>query len=107
MSKLKNKGITISSPFDTTVHNTEWTAAALLANWINDISKEESIPIGIANVERRETQSGKRADISIPVSQRTDKLLCLIECKIPQWDVFNADLKDDARRKALKRGAPY
>ena len=94
MSKLKNKGITISSPFDTTVHNTEWTAAALLANWINDISKEESIPIGIANVERRETQSGKRADISIPVSQLIDKLFCLISCTSSNFKILFLILKN-------------
>lgn len=107
MGKLKNKNTDISNPFDSTVHNTEWTCAALVANWINDIVKEENIPVGTATVEQRNKASGKRADISIQVSPRNEKLLCLIECKIPQWDVFNFDLKEDARKKALKRGAPY
>lgn len=107
MSKLKNKVIRISNPFEVTSHNTEWTCAALLTGWINEIAKEKGIPIGTAKVERQEEGTRKRVDISIPTSPKSEKLLCVIECKIPQLDVYNYELKDDARKKADRRGAPY
>ncbi|MDP2983683.1 MAG: N-6 DNA methylase [Candidatus Latescibacter sp.] len=47
-------------------------------------------------------------DAVIFESQRSNKVVCVIEAKPPQWDVFNEmELKEPARQKAVSRKAPY
>lgn len=93
--------------FDSESHKTEWTCAAKLAGWINEIAKEKNIPVGIAEVETKTKDSGKRSDIIIYETPKNVSVLCVIECKQPFWDVFNEELKDDARSKGNKRKSPY
>lgn len=104
---MKSKKQVIPNPYDTSSHKNEWTCASKLAEWINEIIKENDIPFGKAEVETTGTGSQKRSDIIIYETQQSKKILCGIETKIPQWDVFNSVLFDDARNKANKRKAKY
>lgn len=107
MSRIKNKKSSLPNAFDADSHKTEWTCAAKLAEWINEIARDKKIPIGIAEVETKTKASGKRSDIIIYESPKNISVLCVIECKQPFWDVFNEELLVDARGKANKRKAPY
>ncbi|OFX29125.1 MAG: hypothetical protein A2X08_01450 [Bacteroidetes bacterium GWA2_32_17] len=107
MSRIKNKKSNLPDAFDSESHKTEWTCAAKLAGWINEIAKEKDIPIGVAEVETKTKDSGKRSDIIIYKTPKNLDALCVIECKQPFWDVFNEELKEDARNKGNKRKAPY
>jgi hypothetical protein len=47
-------------------------------------------------------------DVVIYESQRSQKVLCLIEAKPPSYDVFDEkELKEPARKKATERRAKY
>ena len=107
MSRIKNKKTSLPDAFISQSHKTEWTCAAKLAEWINEIVKEKNIPIGVAEVETKTKDSGKRSDIIIYETPKNLKALCVIECKQPFWDVFNEELKEDARNKGNKRKSPY
>jgi len=107
MSRIKNKKSSLPDAFDSESHKTEWTCAAKLAEWLNEIAKEKNIPIGKAEVETTSPDSRKRSDIVIHETPKNLSALCVIECKQPFWDVFNEELKDDARGKGNKRKAPY
>ena len=50
-TKLTEKPSRVSSPFDTTSHKTERTANQKFVEWINQLTKERSLPIGIAEQE--------------------------------------------------------
>ncbi len=93
--------------FNSESHKTEWTCAAKIAGWINEIVKEKNIPIGVAEVETKTRESGKRSDIIIYETPKNVSVLCVIECKRPFWDVFNEELKEDARNKGNNRKSPY
>jgi len=107
MSRIKNKKSSLPDAFGLESHKTEWTCAAKLAEWINEIARDKKIPVGIAEVETKTKESGKRSDIILYETPRNTEVLCVIECKQPFWDVFNDDLKDDARGKSNQRRAPY
>ncbi len=107
MSKLSDKRSNLPDAFNLESHKTEWTCAAKLAEWINEIARDKKIPIGIAEVETKTKDSGKRSDIIIYETPKNISVLCVIECKQPLWDVFNDELKDDARNKGNIRRAPY
>lgn len=107
MSRIKNKKVKLPGAFDSESHKTEWTCAAKLAEWINEIAKERNIPVGITEVETKTKSSGKRSDIIIYETPRNVKVFCVIECKQPFWDVFNEELKQDALKKSFQRKAPY
>jgi len=51
-SKISGKKARFPSPFDITIHKNEWTCAAKLGEWINDITKEKDIPFGKASRRR-------------------------------------------------------
>jgi adenine-specific DNA methylase len=104
--RISSKSQTIFST-ESTIHNTEWTCAAILAKWIDETAKEKNIPIGSAVVETTTELSRKRSAILIYESPRNISVLCVIECKQPFWDVFEEGLIDDARRKGNRRKAPY
>jgi type I restriction enzyme M protein len=107
-SKISGKKTRFPSPFDTTTHKTEWTCAAKVAEWINDITKEKNIPLGQAEVETTTEGDRKRVDISIFRSTKSNKILCVIEMKQPFCDPFDEkELKEPAREKATKRKAKY
>lgn len=107
MSRIKHTKSSLPNAFDSGSHKTEWTCAAKLAEWINEIARDKKIPIGIAEVETKTFDSRKRSDIVIYETPQHAAVLCVIECKQPFWDVFNEELKDDARAKGNKRKALY
>ena len=106
-SKLSDKSGIIPSPFEAVSCKTEWTCAAKLCEWINEITKEKDIPLGKAEVETTTEGNRKRADIIIYESPTSQRVVSIIETKQPFWDVFAEELKEDARDKANKRKAPY
>ena len=99
MSKFVN-------PFEVVDHQTEWSAAAIIAEWINQITKEEGLPFGPARVEKRGVDK-KRPDCVLYESPSCTKTVLLIEFKKPFYDPFDAELKEAARQKAAKRKPPY
>ena len=106
-SKLPGKTVRVSSPFENTIHKTEWTAAAKAAEWINGLVKEKGLPFGQAEVEIIQTGTRKRADVSLFESPQSSRTLCVIEFKPPFFDSFAEELKTDAHKKANKRKAKY
>jgi hypothetical protein len=107
MSRKNNNRVGISDPFNKNTQNTEWTCAEILVEWINQIISEANIPLGTARAKRKKVGFLNRTDIEIQSSPNGSEVICVIECKIPQWDVFNFELKEDARKKAAQRNAPY
>ncbi len=107
VSKLSGRTISVSSPFDSTVHKTEWTGAAKVAAWIDDLVREKGLPFGKAEVETTQKVTRKRADINIFESPQSSNTLCVIEFKLPFFDPFADELKTDAQQKANKRKAKY
>ena len=106
-SKLSGKTVRVSSPFENTIHKTEWTAAAKAAEWINGLVKEKGLPFGQAEVEIIQTGTRKRADVSLFESPQSSRTLCVIEFKPPFFDSFAEELKTDAHKKANNRKAKY
>ena len=106
-SKLSGKSVRVSSPFESSIHKTEWTAAAKAAEWINGLVKEKGLPFGQAEVEIIQTGTRKRADVSLFESPQSSRTLCVIEFKPPFFDSFAEELKTDAHQKANKRKAKY
>ena len=51
MSKIRGKPIKLSSPYDTSSNKTERTANQKAVEWINQIIKEQSLPIGFSEQE--------------------------------------------------------
>jgi len=107
-SKIKGKNSRIPSPFDSTIHKTEWTCAAKIAEWINTIVKEKDLSFGEAEVETTAEGDRKRVDIILTESPESMKALCVIEMKQPYFDPFDEkELKEPARKKAVQRKAKY
>jgi len=106
-SKLSGKKAKVSSPFDSTIHKTEWTGAAKVAEWINDLVQAKDLSFGKAEVEIIQTGTRKRADVSLFESAQSPDTLCVIEFKLPFFDPFADELKTDAHKKANKRKAKY
>lgn len=106
-SKLSGKSGRVASPFDSTIHKTEWTGAAKVAGWIDALVVDKGLPFGKAEVEIIQAGTGKRADVSLFESPQSLDTLCVIEFKLPFFDPFADELKADAHRKANKRKAKY
>lgn len=95
------------NPFEIVDHHTEWSVASVVAEWINQIVKEESLPFGQARVEKKGVD-GKRPDCVLYETQGSNKTLLLVEFKQPYFDPFDQeDLKEPARKKAALRKSPY
>jgi len=107
MSKIKNKESKIPNPYEAVSHKTEWTCAAKIAEWINEIARDNNISIGQAEVENISVKTKKRADILIYESKGSEKILSVIECKQPFWDVYADELKQDALNKAFQWKTKY
>ncbi|MEW5706513.1 MAG: hypothetical protein AB1743_06925 [Actinomycetota bacterium] len=97
----------ISNPFEPTTHKTERTANQKLVEWINQIIKEEGIPLGQAEQETSGADR-KQPDVIIYRQPTSSRLLCVMELKPPYFDPFDEqELVEPARKKASKRRAPY
>ncbi|MCK4354069.1 MAG: SAM-dependent DNA methyltransferase, partial [Dehalococcoidia bacterium] len=107
-SELSGKGRRISSPFGTAIHKTEWTCAAKVAEWMNDIIKEKGLPLGQAEVETTQEGNRKRVDIILFESPASQNAICVIETKQPYFDPLDEEeLKEPTRKKATQRSAKY
>ena len=106
-SELRGKA-RIPSPFSTAIHKTEWTCAAKVAEWMNDIIRERELRLGQAEVETTQEGDRKRVDIILFESPRSQDVICIIETKQPYFDPFDEEeLKEPARKKAARRRAKY
>jgi type I restriction-modification system DNA methylase subunit len=106
MNKLKGKQTKSPSPFEMKTHKTEQTAVAILMHWMREIIEKKNLDLGMPDVETSGTDR-KRPDTVIYESRRSQNVLCVVEAKQPFFDVYDETLKDDARKKANKRGARY
>ncbi|MBI4722312.1 MAG: N-6 DNA methylase [Candidatus Stahlbacteria bacterium] len=95
----------LSSPFED--DKTERSAVAILMHWMREIIEKENLDLGFPDVETKGAD-GKYPDIVIYKSQVSRDILCVIEAKKPDFDVFNeSELKEPAHKKAVQRKAPY
>jgi type I restriction-modification system DNA methylase subunit len=98
----------IANPYEETLGKTEWTCAALVAQWINEIIKEKNLDLGDALVETKKKNEPERNDVIIRESKGSDKVLCCIEFKAPYYSAFDEkNLKNPARDKANQFKAAY
>jgi len=106
-SELRGKA-RIPSPFGTAIHRTEWTCAAKVAGWMNDIIRDKDLRFGQAEVETTQEGDRKRVDIILFERPASENVICIIETKQPYFDSLDdLELREPARRKAAKRGAKY
>jgi len=106
-SKLEGKSTRIPSPYDSTAHKTERSAVAVLMSWMRQIIEDKNLDLGMPDVETS-SADGKMPDMVIYESRRSQNVLCLIEAKLPSFDVFNKEeLIEPARKKATERKAKY
>lgn len=106
-SKISSLSSKIPGPFDTATTKTERTGVAVLMSWMREIIKEKGIDLGLPDVE---TSAGDRKmpDLILYESLRSRQPLCIIEAKLPYFDVFDeTELKGPAREKATFRKAKY
>ena len=97
----------ISNPFEAVSHRTERTAAAKLVEDINQIIREENLPLGGAEVETGGTDT-KFPDVVLHPSPNSSTVLVVFEAKPPACNPLNEEeLKEPARRKATERKAPF
>ncbi len=98
----------IPNPYEETLGKTEWTCAALVAQWINEIIKDKNLDLGGALVETKKKNEPERNDVIIRESKGSDKVLCCIEFKAPYYSAFDEkNLKNPARDKANQFKATY
>jgi len=97
----------VPSPFDTTIHKTERTGAAIAMHWMREIITNKNLPLGPPDVDTTAIDR-KSPDIVIYERPTSQKAVCVIEFKLPYFDVFNEkELKEPARKKATSRKAKY
>lgn len=89
-----------------TTHWTERTAAARLCTWLETVSTEQGLGFGSV-VPETGGRDGKFPDIIIYETPRNNKVVALIEAKLPSFDAYDLDLRDTAARKAIERKARY
>jgi len=107
MSKIKGKPIKLSSPYETGSHKTERTVNQKTVEWINQIIKEQSLPIGFSE-QKTSGSDRKQPDIIIYKSPQSSDALCVVELKPPYFDPFDfKELKKPAWEKAVRRKAKY
>ena len=107
-SKSYKKTTKVPSPFAIIPQKTEWTINAKIAEWINQIVRDENLSIGLAEVETTIEGDRKRPDIILYERLNSQNILCCFEFKQPYFDPFNEEeLKEPARKKATKRHSPY
>lgn len=105
-SRIKSS-LKIPSPFGKTAHKTERTAVAILVYWMREIIEDNSIDLGLPDVETI-GYDRKMPDTVIYESRRSQNIICVIEAKPPFYDVFDWEgLKEPARKKAIQRGSKY
>lgn len=86
---------------------TERTAVSVLAEWCNEIIRQEHLDLGAVAVETYFSEGTGYPDLIIYKSKRSKDVLCVGEAKLPGVTVDAGLVKDDARRKATHEKAPY
>ncbi|MCK4765826.1 MAG: SAM-dependent DNA methyltransferase, partial [Candidatus Aminicenantes bacterium] len=106
-SKISTRSSKMPGPFGTDVYKTERSAVAVLMHWMREIIKDNNLDLGLPDVETS-AKDRKMPDLVVYESIRSSHVLCVIEAKLPYFDVFaEAELKEPARRKAVERKARY
>jgi len=102
-----NKQARIPSPFEATAYMTERSAVAVLMHWMREIIERKNLDLGLPDVDTSGADR-KSPDIVIYESRRSQNVLCVIEAKLPYFDVFDEpELKRPAWEKANRRQARY
>jgi len=102
-----SKQARIPSHFDTTAYKTERSAVAVLMHWMREIIEQQNLDLGLPDVDTSGADR-KSPDTVIYESRRSQNVLCLIEAKLPYFDVFDEpELKRPAWEKANTRHARY
>ncbi len=102
-----SKQARIPSPFDTTAYKTERYGVAVLMHWMREIIEQKNLDLGPPDVDTSGADR-KSPDIVIYESRRSQNILCVIEAKLPSFDVFDEpELKRPAWEKANTRRARY
>ena len=83
----------ISSPFEIYDHKTERSCVSILMHWMRNIIEQENIDLGLPNVETK--AAGKYPDTIIYKTRRSRDVLCGMEFKLPYFDPFDEELKND------------
>jgi len=106
-SKLTGRPRRLPSPFDATAHKSERSSVAVLMAWMREIIEREGLDLGFPDVDTTGSDR-KSPDIVIYESRSSQRVLCLIEAKLPQYNVLDEkNLKEPARLKATRRKAKY
>ena len=106
-SRVAGKGSKLHNPYDSTARKTERSAVAVLMHWMRNIIEEKGIDLGFPDVDTTGADR-KSPDIVIYESRRSQRVLCVIEAKLPYFNVYNEEgLKKPALEKANKRKAKY
>ncbi len=104
---MKGRKGKISAQIDATAVKTERSGVAVLMHWMREIIEQEQLDLGLPDVDTSGADR-KSPDLVIYESRRSMQVLCLIEAKLPYFDVFNEEaLKEPARSKASKRKAKF
>lgn len=107
MSKIKGKQSKLHDPFDKTAYKTERSGVGVLMHWMRNIIEKEHIDLGLPDVDTSGTDR-KSPDTVIYENRRSGKVLCVIEAKLPFYNVYNEEgLKNPAHGKAVKRKAKF
>ncbi len=107
-SKLFKSVQRTPSPVEDFLVRPEWTSAAKIMEWINEIIKDKNIPLGISEVETKLAHGRTRPDIVIYKGKVDENVICLLKFKGPFYEPDDDEnLKEPARKKATRIGAQY
>ena len=87
-------------------HVKERAGVARISTWMSNIIEQFQMDIGIPSSDAVGDDQ-KSPDIVIRKTRRSTKTFCLVEAKLPQYNIWDESLKEIARQKAVKRQAPF
>ena len=97
----------IPDAFEATYIYSERTVNQRFVEWINRIIEEKNIDFGVA-LQETGLSNRKSPDIIIQESQGSKRVICLIELKLPSFDVLGeSELIEPASEKAYRVRSPY
>ncbi|MEW5945603.1 MAG: N-6 DNA methylase [bacterium] len=107
MTKRKKTNIKTPTAFSAETYKTERSAVAVFMHWMREIITNKGIELGMPDVETS-ADDRKMPDTIIYESPRGKRVLCVIEAKLPAFDIFDEkQIKEPARAKATARRAKY
>jgi hypothetical protein len=95
-----------TAPVAASVRITERAGVAVFAAWMREIIGDENFDLGAPDVDTS-GDDRKSPDLVVYSTARTEKVLCLIEFKLPDQDASDEELKQTAFEKARRREAPF